>query len=293
MEKVKFDQGGQPINLDDLIIMQDSVFTILNAQFTGLGDFVFSGVTVTGSNTNATLSAGLVRINNKIMQYLGTLAGALNFQNFPYYYLVEGNTVDFRPKSFASGDTKNTRTTTYAILTPTQPNSGGYIRVEYNNNIFRLKDAFANSFIRRGVIWDVCINPTPNLEVDTTGLGINTWIGWAICNGQNGTPDLRKRFRVGADFSSADYNVVGNTGGEEFVKLTNSQTPLPNHKHNISNYAEETLSAPYLQGTGQTPWRAFVKQNNGKETEQSTDNRTIQSHENRPPYLVVVPMMKL
>lgn len=291
MEHVKFSQGGQPINLDDLGVMQDSVFEILNAQFTGLGDFVFSGVNVTGSNTNANLSGGLVRINNKILDFLPAIG--LNFLNFPFYYIVEGNQVDYRPKVFASGQTKNTRTQNYAILTTTQPSSGGQIRVEYNNNVLRLKDAFQNSFIRRGVIWDVCINPTPNLEVDSTGLGINTWAGWAICNGQNGTPDLRKRFRVGADFSSADYNVVGNTGGEEFVRLTKDQTPLPDHDHGAGEYMIENLGAPYLQGTGQPNWRASVKNTNNNKTQTSQDNRTIQKHENRPPYLVVVPMMKL
>ncbi len=290
MEHVKFSEGGQPINLDDLGVMQDSVFEILNAQFTGLGDFVFSGVNVTGSNTNANLSGGLVRINNKILDFLPVIG--LNFLNFPFYYIVEGNQADYRPKVFASGQTKNTRTRNYAILTTTQPSSGGQIRVEYNNNVFRLKDAFQNSFIRRGVIWDVCINPTPNLEVDGTGLGINTWAGWAICNGQNGTPDLRKRFRVGADFSSADYNVVGNTGGAEFVTLNKDQTPLPDHKHAIADYPNEITNQEFLQGTGSPPWRPFQKAN-GKETNFSQDDRTIQKHENRPPYLVVVPMMKL
>ena len=52
--------------------------------------------------------------------------------------------------------------------------------------------------------------------------------GWAICNGQNGTPDLRNRFIVGAGNS---YN-VGVTGGFDSVSLSESQ--IPSHTHSFS-----------------------------------------------------------
>jgi hypothetical protein len=55
---------------------------------------------------------------------------------------------------------------------------------------------------------------------------------------------------------------------------------------------EETLSAPYLQGTGAGPWRAFDKTTN-KKTGITNDTRNIEAHNNLQPYLVVVPMMKL
>ncbi|MEQ9414039.1 MAG: hypothetical protein RIF39_09420 [Cyclobacteriaceae bacterium] len=49
--------------------------------------------------------------------------------------------------------------------------------------------------------------------------------GWALCDGGNGTPDLRNRFIVGA---GATYN-PGNTGGEDRVTL--NATQLPSHQH--------------------------------------------------------------
>lgn len=49
--------------------------------------------------------------------------------------------------------------------------------------------------------------------------------GWHICDGSNGTPDLRDRFIVGAGRS---YN-LGTTGGSNFVKL--QECHLPNHRH--------------------------------------------------------------
>ena len=52
--------------------------------------------------------------------------------------------------------------------------------------------------------------------------------GWYLCNGSNGTPDLRNRFLVGA---GDDYS-VGNTGGSDSVTLSTAN--LPSHNHSIS-----------------------------------------------------------
>lgn len=58
--------------------------------------------------------------------------------------------------------------------------------------------------------------------------------GWALCNGANGTPDLRGRFIVGASVDSgatnsgASYN-KGATGGADSVVL--NSTHLPSHTH--------------------------------------------------------------
>lgn len=51
--------------------------------------------------------------------------------------------------------------------------------------------------------------------------------GFALCNGQNGTPDMRGRFPVGA---GATYE-LGDTGGNNTVALSSSQ--MPAHKHVI------------------------------------------------------------
>ena len=57
--------------------------------------------------------------------------------------------------------------------------------------------------------------------------------GWKLCNGSNGTPDLRDRFIVGAGTSYA----VGSTGGFDSVTLTSPQ--LPTHTH---EYSSDTIS---------------------------------------------------
>ncbi|MCR4559008.1 MAG: phage tail protein [Bacteroidales bacterium] len=72
-------------------------------------------------------------------------------------------------------------------------------------------------------------------------------IGWALCDGQSGTPDLRSRFIVGAwddcDVTDDLYEAYGNNnglnpyvvkdyGGKE--KITLSKDNLPAHSHNVT-----------------------------------------------------------
>lgn len=52
--------------------------------------------------------------------------------------------------------------------------------------------------------------------------------GWYLCNGSNGTPDLRDRFVVGAGTTYA----VGATGGANTVTL--DATMIPSHTHSIT-----------------------------------------------------------
>lgn len=61
--------------------------------------------------------------------------------------------------------------------------------------------------------------------------------GWAICNGSNGTPDLRGKFIKGVGTSGE----VGATGGNTEVTL--SVNNLPSHNHSYNGGATATGSA--------------------------------------------------
>lgn len=58
--------------------------------------------------------------------------------------------------------------------------------------------------------------------------GENIPDNWHLCDGTNGTPDLRDKFIVG---SGASY-AVGNTGGENTHTLTLDE--IPEHEHNLT-----------------------------------------------------------
>lgn len=66
--------------------------------------------------------------------------------------------------------------------------------------------------------------------------------GWALCNGANGTPDLRDRFVVGAGSTYA----VGATGGQ------NAITSVPAHTHDVGNLANATTGAHTHSVSGNT-----------------------------------------
>lgn len=57
--------------------------------------------------------------------------------------------------------------------------------------------------------------------------------GWVLCDGSNGTPDLRGRFVVGFQSTDVDYNTIGKTGGASAVILNANQ--LPSHSHTVND----------------------------------------------------------
>ena len=62
--------------------------------------------------------------------------------------------------------------------------------------------------------------------------------GWAICNGQNGTPDLRDRFIVGAGNAYS----VDDTGGNDQQTLALNQIPSHNHSFSGSSSHSHTIN---------------------------------------------------
>ena len=101
--------------------------------------------------------------------------------------------------------------------------------------------------------------------------------GWTLCDGQNGTPDLRNRFVVGAGSSYS----LGATGGEAEHTLTVSE--MPSHSHGIrqNQQAAGPNGDGYLLGT--------PRYTSGVPTDTVGSSR---AHENRPPYYALYYIMK-
>ena len=112
--------------------------------------------------------------------------------------------------------------------------------------------------------------------------------GWALCDGTNGTPDLRNRFIVGA---GDEYN-MGAVGGSKEVALTIAQ--MPNHNHGnmwwFSGYGAncpEKDRSPHTIATG-----AAHSSSCGATGFTGGKDGSTQAHENRPPYYALAYIMK-
>lgn len=108
--------------------------------------------------------------------------------------------------------------------------------------------------------------------------------GFALCNGLNGTPDLRNRFIVGAG-SSYDLSAIG---GANTVTLTVAQ--MPSHNHIMSRNADLSDVNP----TSALGYHDTISNYDGYGWLYSTSySGGSQAHENRPPFYALYYIMKL
>lgn len=99
------------------------------------------------------------------------------------------------------------------------------------------------------------INPIAELQKAQTPVGaIVMWagevtaipVGWKLCDGSDGTPDLRGQFIVGYDPDDSAYDAIGKQGGAKEVALTEAQ--MPQHNHTGSTSAGGSHNHPYRDG---------------------------------------------
>jgi hypothetical protein len=106
--------------------------------------------------------------------------------------------------------------------------------------------------------------------------------GYAICDGTNGTPDLRKRFVYGANTTD---NPVNATGGSASTGMAGS------HTHTI-NGTTETLNVTTTavqSGTGTTVASAVTANSHTHSANLVGDHQ----HTSLPPYLALAYIMKV
>jgi microcystin-dependent protein len=73
--------------------------------------------------------------------------------------------------------------------------------------------------------------------------------GWAVCDGTNGTPDLRGRFILGSGQGAGlTSRIINNSGGRETITLTT--TEMPSHSHTITDpgHSHTWTASRQLQG---------------------------------------------
>lgn len=118
--------------------------------------------------------------------------------------------------------------------------------------------------------------------------------GWSICNGQNGTVDLRDKFVLAA----GENHAIGETGGSETVTLTTKN--IPSHTHPISVPVSGSLKRLYTSQSSSGAYNtfaatAFTKSGSGPVDTGSAGYPpiTIEPCENMPPYYTALYIQKI
>ena len=129
--------------------------------------------------------------------------------------------------------------------------------------------------------------------------------GWAICDGKNGTPDLKGKFIYG----SGNGNVVGNKGGKDKVTLTTPEMPRHNHGASGSHVHNTLRFGSYCGSLSSDQWAKGRSYRGGQKYGMTngsncvnTSNEGNHTHRNEgegkpfsimPPYVVLMYIMKL
>jgi hypothetical protein len=253
----KFGTGVSPINftllkrLPSLLEMQSLMTSIIDFETS----IVVSGCVpsnISSAPTTLDLSAGLVMIDNNLLAVPG-YSGV-----YPVWINADGQHVT------------------------AQPGAGSFIK--FNPYTSQNK----SSVIRRAVYrtGDVLMTTVLSDRFDNTGLGKWEMKGFARMNGANGTLDIRGRSPLAFDGRGADpapldpnsiwdanYQALGNTGGEKRHKLTEPELP--------------TVTIPNIPNLDDDVDRGT---NTSKFSIDSISSRQFggdQPHENRPPYMVL------
>ncbi len=276
-KKAMFGTGGTTYNYADLQRLE----TLQNLQnrildvVTFEPEVVLSGCAVSSVDTGAftlAIAAGVAVINRKFVTAPAYAGG------YPVYLKLDGTWTNTAPAS------------NYIAFNP-------YTSQRY-----------ADVIARAGApIGDVKMQATLSTNFDGTGLGKWSLKGWALCNGANGTFDLRSRFVVGYDPRNTDpggniwdvaYNTPGTAGGEKLHTLNVAEMPVHRHGPDTITGGQYGTVRKTIGGESLTS-AAQDSASSGTEPDVTASPAPIAeagggvAHENRPPFRVLVIIQRI
>jgi microcystin-dependent protein len=287
MREIFADDGGRPFFNEDLLLLQSELTESIAAQVRAFGNaMVVIGCELSPAVTpgNFNIAAGLVYLDGRF-QRVEPVADV----TLPVYVISSG-VVDVS-RTYKTGAVKVAVKEYKAEIVTDEPGAGEYVTIN------AVQDQYYKSILRNSIMPVGSILMTDSVvSFDTaTGLGSGAWLGWALCDGQNATPNMKGRFVVGFDKDSANlptnmaglvrnYGAVGNTGGGDTVTLTQAQLPNVQINSGIFNNGGGYDDGSTQDNIGTNPTSSPVK---------TAALGSGQAHENRPPYIVLAYVKKI
>jgi hypothetical protein len=297
--------------------------TAIEEAITGSANVAFSSadVTLTLTDTNSTQAARHLRLN-----LTGTSGGARNLIlgsgcQIDKPYIINNGLADTVTVKNTTGTgvavpagksmwVFNNGTNVVEVITHTPVSSGGTgaYTLTANNVIlgngtsavqFVAPGTSGNLLTSNGTTWASAAPPTSfvtGMIILWSGSVASIPSGWALCNGSNGTPDLRNRFVVGA---GSTYAVDATGGSADAIVVSHTHTATstvtdPGHTHNVFVTADAG-SGRALRGST-TDFGTYGTSSSTTGITVATTNASTGSsgtNANLPPYYALAYIMKL
>lgn len=287
------DLGGFPLRSDDFRwsyqAMKDAFKGIMSSY--GISNstaVVLSGCTRSVASGTVTIAAGYISIGGEVC-YVPAHSYPAPVGTQKEYWVIDISYDNTGLKTFQDASTHDTYEVRTGKIAVASTVPSGFTSYNQTKTIFEVINTKVDSVPLGAILmWSGTIANIP--------------IGYALCNGSNGTPDLRGRFVVGVDTRStqpagspqwdANYNGIGNVGGSKGVTLTVQNIPPHTHEVVVDNTDGGefgTLIIPdSFIGTSDTDPGLRTSTGGAVNPTWSTA-----PHENRPPYYVIAFIMKV
>lgn len=210
-------------------VVSEGVKSIIGPTYDATKVYILSGLVNSGTGLTYAITAGSVFFNGEV--YLvpafagnivgpNVLVGAISTSFF--------SAVNADPVQFTDGIPRNVHQIRQIILQSGLSGSGAgnYLNFSKANTAYIPVGGSINYKPTTGDL----------SEFDVTGLGTApNVLGWALCNGNNGTYDERGLFEVMYKAADADFGTLGVSGGSKTVTQTGAQVGEHDHVQNGSN----------------------------------------------------------
>lgn len=305
MKKLDLKTGGHPYRLNDLVHVQNGLIEVIEGIANGFNDgdnFIINGCEVT-SAINNDFNSGFIYFNGEVFKVESGTAGPTPVGEQLFWNIVETteNPEDLSsPYQVTYQDSVDKDVHLVRNMTLQNGVTGDFPAANAPR-IFHKLTAGGTMPVGTITMWSGSVS-----TFDGTGKGFGELTGWALCNGNNSTPDLRGKFVVGYDPGDTDYDTIGETGGEKEHQLTEDE--LPEHSHTGLTDNDGAHSHTIIQNdndSGDSNRFGNVNpsgndRNGSTETDGAhshsftTDNTGgDQPHENRPPYYTIAYIMRI